>query len=594
MQKLLTALKLENLLPRLFCGWCIASAVELCISDAFFGYTSFLKAVVIWRFLVVLLCVTAVLTFSAFYIQKKSIETRILLGSAFLYLLLTAYREHTSWFGFGLCLVLFFVYLYCIKDDKLDLKAIPVSSKTITILLCIAIGVFVLFSGGVTVFRYLGYSSSTFDLGIFSQMFHYMKETGIPYTTCERNELLSHFAVHISPVFYLLLPGYLLFPTPIYLQIMQTLILASGVIPLYLLTKHLGLSKKVQWILCTAFCFYPALTGGQFYDIHENLFLTPFLLWLVYFYEKKQYIPTFLFAVFTLLVKEDAAIYVAAFALYILCGRKDYKRGLPLLIGAVIYFFIATAILTHFGDGAMTASRFDPYLPDDSNSMVDVLKTVFFNPALLFREIFTAEKIRFLLQMLLPLAFLPLFSKKTSRLLLLIPLLLVNLMPNWVYQYSIHFQYVFGSLAFLFYLTALNVKDLPSTLRRSILPLTVMFSLLVSMTELSFFNDNFTSYFQNFEENQTIAAALDEIPSDATVSATGFFLPAVSNRKVVYDYTANKKTEYIVLDLRPYREDGMDEKNSYYTASPQLYEQVVFEKDIIAIYRNTEYPRIEK
>lgn len=594
MQKLFNALKLENLLPRLFCGWCIASFVELSLSDTFFGYTSFLKTVVIWRFFVILLGVTAILTLSAFYTDKKTTETRILLGSAFVYLLSATYNEHHSWFGFGLCAVLFFIYLYCIKDNKLDLCAIPVSSKTITAFLCIAVSIFVIFSGSVTVFRYLGYTSSTFDLGIFSQMFHHMKETGIPYTTCERNELLSHFAVHISPVFYLLLPGYLLFSSPVYLQIMQTLILASSVIPLYLLTKELGLSKKTQWLLCTAFCFYPALSGGQFYDIHENLFLTPFLLWMVYFYEKKQYIPAYLFAVLTLFVKEDAAIYVAAFALYILCSRKDYKRGLPLLIGAMTYFFIATAILTHFGDGAMTASRFSPYLPEGSNSMIDVLKTVLLDPALLFKEIFTAEKIRFLLQMLLPLAFLPLFTKNVSRLLLLIPLLLVNLMPNWVYQYSIHFQYVFGSLALLFYLTALNIKDLPAALRRSILPLTVMFSLLISMTELSYFDDNVTSYFQNLNQNRTIAAALDEIPSDATVSATGFFLPAVSNRNVVYDYTANKKTEYIVLDLRPGRESNMEQENAYYAASPQLYEQVVFKENAIAIYRNTEYPRIEK
>src|SRR5699024_7070503 len=93
---------------------------------------------------------------------------------------------------------------------------------------------FVAFVGGFGVFRYLTYSAPNYDFGLFSQMFYYMKETFMPLTTSERGTLLSHFAIHVSPIFYLLLPGYLIFPNPMYLQIMQAVILASGVIPLYL------------------------------------------------------------------------------------------------------------------------------------------------------------------------------------------------------------------------------------------------------------------------------------------------------------------------------------------------------------------------
>ena len=44
-----------------------------------------------------------------------------------------------------------------------------------------------------TVCRYLLNWSSTFDFGIFSQMYYYMKETGLPLTTCERDMLLFPF-----------------------------------------------------------------------------------------------------------------------------------------------------------------------------------------------------------------------------------------------------------------------------------------------------------------------------------------------------------------------------------------------------------------
>ena len=40
--------------------------------------------------------------------------------------------------------------------------------------------------------------------------------TGLPDVSCERDVLMSHFAVHISPIYYLLLPFYALFPSPLH------------------------------------------------------------------------------------------------------------------------------------------------------------------------------------------------------------------------------------------------------------------------------------------------------------------------------------------------------------------------------------------
>ena len=91
--------------------------------------------------------------------------------------------------------------------------------------------VFFLFVSAWTVGRVYSFSSPTFDFGIFSQMFYNMKETGLPMTTVERDGLLSHFAVHVSPIYYLMLPFYWLFPTPATLQVLQALVITSAIIP---------------------------------------------------------------------------------------------------------------------------------------------------------------------------------------------------------------------------------------------------------------------------------------------------------------------------------------------------------------------------
>ncbi len=591
MKALIKQLTFERLLPRFFTGCCMAAFIETALNPYGFALKEYMTAMSTVRFLIMFVSVAVAMTVVSVLAKHDTVpwETAVLVSASFLYLGQLAFLEHNFWFSLCLVFVMLVICLYALQKDRLDLSKIELTDKAVMILIGVAAAVFTAYSALVTVCRYKGFISSTFDLGIFSQMFYYMKETGLPLTTCERDGLLSHFAVHVSPIWYLLLPGYFIFPSPVYLQIMQAVILASGVVPLYLLCKHTALSKNSTLCICLCYCFFPALTGGQFYDTHENLFLAPLLLWLCYFYEKKTTWCIWLFAALTFLVKEDAAIYVACFALYALCSRKDVKNGLPLFLASIVYFFAVTALLSARGDGVMTSSRFWAYLPEGSNSMVDVLKTVFFNPAFLFEQVFTVEKVRFLLLMLLPVACLPFFTKKISSLLLLVPMLVVNVMPNWEYQYSIHFQYVFGSIALIIYLTVINVKTVSAKIRRFILPFAVFCAVLLSTAHLSQFRSTVTSYFNNIDNNKTISETLSSIPEDASVVAHGFYLPAVSQRKTVYDLSTGKQAEYIVIDLRPgYESDGA-EKDAYYAALTDEYECIADHNNLLAVYRDVDF-----
>ena len=73
--------------------------------------------------------------------------------------------------------------------------------------------------------------------------------------------------------------------------------------------------------------------------------------------------------------------------------------------------------------------------------------------------------------MLVPLAFMPLMIKKPSRIILLIPFILLNLMSDYTYQHNINFQYTYGSAAFLFYLMILNYQDMKPVSDVRFLPL---------------------------------------------------------------------------------------------------------------------------
>ena len=110
-----------------------------------------------------------------------------------------------------LCLLLFLVYFWKGQAPKSETPT-PMEQKRRPALCLTAVAalVFFLFVSLWTVCRVLTYRAPTYDLGIFSQMFHQMRTTGLPTTTLERDGLLSHFDVHVSPIYYLLLPFYFL------------------------------------------------------------------------------------------------------------------------------------------------------------------------------------------------------------------------------------------------------------------------------------------------------------------------------------------------------------------------------------------------
>ena len=421
---------------------------------------------------------------------------------------------------------------------------------------------FFLYVSAWTVGRVLSFSTPSYDFGLFAQMFHNMKETGLPMTTLERDGWLSHFAVHVSPIYYLMLPLYWLFPDPATLQVAQAAVLASAVIPLWKLGVRHGLTALQRTLLCAVMLLYPALAGGASYDLHENCFLIPLLLWLLYGLDRGNPVITAVSAVLTLLVKEDAAVYVAIVGLFVAVrsfvrqeGWKPLLTGIGMLVVSVVWFFLVTGYLAEQGDGVMTY-RYDNFIYDGSSSLVTVIKAVLMNPLKAVYECVDPQKLPFIGLTLGPLLGLPLVTRRYERYLLLIPYVLVNLMSDYQYQHNIMFQYTFGSTACLLYLTVVNLADLKLHWQRVIplvLAAVISFSCFykaIVPTASWYIRDSI----QSAQRDQTIRDALDTIPQDASVTASTYLTTHLSNRKTLYDvgYTTRShlmESEYVALDL---------------------------------------------
>lgn len=494
-------------------------------------------------------------------------DDHLLLGASLLYavLLVGAYAS-TEAYAFAAAVLIALMLLWIPLFKQRGFTPFPFAlGWRGAVAAAVLLGVFFVgASGAVTCLRYANYRAPNFDFGLFCQMFHYMDETLLPLTTCERNGLLSHFAVHLSPIWYLLLPVYHLFPSPYTLQLAQAVVLACGLIPLLFLCRKRSLSPKAAAALCALYALYPALSTGGFYDIHENCFLPPLLLTLFACYEYRRYPLMFASALAVMLVKEDAAVYVIFFALFLCFSEKDRRHALSLGAFALLYFALALVWLQAAGEGAMFG-RYDNLTGGDG--LLSLPGTLLRSPGFFLTQLFHTSsgdsgKRLYLFQLLVPLAGLPLMTRKPSRLLLLAPLLL-NLLTLYPYQYDIGFQYSFGVTAFLFYAAVLHTADLPSRRRPAVLLSAGVACLLLFQTAVLPTLQNQLLYaWEHKEENRRLDAALNTVPEGASVTASCMLVAHLAGREVLYElkYHPTPDTEYLVLDLRPaYRNESQAE-----------------------------------
>lgn len=616
LRNVIANINIENLIVRFICSWLIACIININVMDSetsLFGMDFVLNVNLMGTLAIMIVFFSFITVANVLLKDKKTVK----------YFLNT---KHISIIDYGILIVVvpFFsinaisitkdVYIasvlaalsawviwYAFLKFKEASTKIEISSTSSRII----IGAAVLFVGGyvltLLVLRYFIFRTATFDFGIFAQMFHNMKETFLPMTTCERNRMLSHFNVHMSPIFYLILPIYFVFPHPVTLIVVQYLLILSGVIPLYLICKKKNFKKLITVCLCIVYLNLPAVTSGLFYDFHENKFLVPILMWLIYFIESKRLIGIGIFSVLTLLVKEDAAIYVACLGLFLLFGRsakREKKTGIFMIIGAVIYFFIVYSFLSTGGEGAMI-NRYGNFI-NAGGGVTDIIVTIFKNPAYFVSQIINTKKIEALLWYFVPVLFIPFMSKKVSTYILLIPALVMTFMTSNPYQSTIDYQYSQAPVVFILYVVILyfagELTNTYSSLDESkrhfntlavmiVVASAVMFSSIVGSKKF---------YIDEYETNKTkfleVESILESIPEDASVLASSFYATHLTNREQLYKYPYEEdeaiEFEYIIYDLR-YQDTHEAYYNDYDSLIFQGYEEYKSLDNYIVVMKKT-------
>lgn len=417
-----------------------------------------------------------------------------------------------------------------------------------TCFLAALIIVYILLFSTLSLLKHINFHTHN-DLAIHAQVMWNTSQGRLFETTLLEDRPTNYLGHHFSPALLFLTPLYSLWPDARLLLLVQTVLLALGAVPIFMLARRQTGSQLLAVTLSLAYLLFPPLQYVNLFDFHEIILGVPLLSFATFWLLTRRYRLFFVFLALSLLVKEEMAFIAFAFGLYILIVQRRRRLGLLVMLLAIGWGILTMRIImpSIAGRAYFPVGRYG-YL---GSSFGEMAISVVRNPGLVLRHLLIPAKFEFLLLLLAPLAFLPLLGFDT--LLLAIPTMLYLLLSDYQPQYSIQYHYTTPLIPLLVMSAATGAARLIRRRGRSV---SVALSALVLVTSV-------TSYFlyspgpiaRHFNQDGEYTlwpdltsrySALAAIPPEAQVMTLEEFAPHLASRERIYIENENYlPVEYI-------------------------------------------------
>lgn len=432
-----------------------------------------------------------------------------------------------------------------------------------------------------------------YDLGIYDQTVWNLSQGRIWHTTLvyETNGYYDHF----EPILLFFVPLYWLWPDVRVLLITQSLALALGSLPIYLYTRQrlAPVSRHalpVALALTVAYLAYPALHHANLNDFHEVALLPPLLGFALYGLLSGRRRVMLVGLGLALLVKEDVAVTVLVFGLYIFAfvppgfrRRDGFFLALFAVVWAGLVLYLFYPALTRGMPYPFVGRRY-PWLGDSPESALTVLLT---QPTVILPHLLQPPKLHFLVRLFGPLLFLPLLGWPV--ILLSFPILGYLMLSSYEPQWSVQSYYnppllpiLFFALAEVFYRVQRRARALhphwalTGLTAAILLGVGVAYRLDAPGPGSQLFEQ---ARFQIDQEDQAAYTLMEAIPPEAPVSASWALLSHLSHREQI-DTMLDRPTtppDYLIYDQR----EGAQSAPIYPYAAPDHWPPIYHEYAIV-------------
>ncbi len=404
------------------------------------------------------------------------------------------------------------------------------------------------------------------------QMLYYMQNSAQPFTTLLTGEPQSYFATQFSPLWYLLLPVYVLSKHSLLaVGIALYALMLSAIIPLWRICRKLSLSPLPSAALCIALVTCPLLFGGGSAGGTLSMLSLPLFLWLADALLGKRPYLALIPLCLGLCISFEVALWLVFFCLYLAMSIPRQNRRAGVICTAV-------SAIGAIATGIWLALMHSPVLTD------------------LFSGIGwqIGQKLLFLFLLLAPCALLPLFCKQKWAIVLLIPYVLFHLVADASTFSGVFCTFAYPAIATVFLLSAHGAANLQATIKgvslRTALPACALCaSLLLATPYMAVLHQLYAApEEQQASDTDHMHDLLARLPQNASVTASESLLCALHDRTWLYaleDDPTDPGTNVIVLDLREdFIPSGMESYNvAYYQKLGYTLRDDLSQKGLLAV-----------
>ncbi len=305
----------------------------------------------------------------------------------------------------------------------------------------IVTGAYLCIFGSMSCLRYISLHSTIADLGFYENRIWQIAH----------NYRFEHLINgHFSPILFIHAIIYRFIPSTLTLLILQTVTITLASVPLYYLAiRHLK-NNKLALLVVAIFFLFTAVEYNNLFDFHPDHVFIVLILSCFYFLETGKKGWFVVAAVLSSLVKEPFLFAVAGLGIYTIVRYRWYKTGLCISIFSMALFFIhAKIVLPHYYGGINPVIQLQEgsysYL---GSSFSSILKTLFWHPLSVIKELINLKKFLFIYVLFVPLLLIPLLSPAT--LVLTLPSFAIQLLSTCPLHYAINNQYSASMIPFIF------------------------------------------------------------------------------------------------------------------------------------------------
>jgi len=420
-----------------------------------------------------------------------------------------------------------------------------------------AILLYIAFFSCVTVLRHEAFETTAFDLGNMDQaVWNSLRGRFLPFTNW--GEEGTRLAYHVDPILILISPLYLIYSDPRTLLVFQTVVVALGAWPIYLLSR-----EKLGTSLCTvvfplSYLLFPALQAANMFDFHPTTLVAGLFPYVFYFLEKRRYALFFLFAVLVMSCKEEMSLLVVMLGLYALFLQRNWRVSTAAISLGIAWFVIAVyVIIPHYNPEGRS-----PYLGAYSHlgqGPMGIIRTAITDPLAVAQALFTKEKLVYLRDLFAPVGFVSLLGGQV--LFLLLPSLGIILLSGDPQVYTLEkFHYAAPLVPVVVlsavYGTAFLARRLDARWRVPKARSVCMVAGFVLLSTLLYHRARgFTPWGGNYtlpvvsDHDRQAAGLIALVPQEAIVSAQSRLNPHLSQREKIYMFPRVEDAEYVIFDV---------------------------------------------